>query len=412
MERISLIIGALGFVYGFYHVYIAIAGSLKKYTPIAYAQPSKRIAAVIPARNEEKVVGLLVDSLKKQRYPSELLDIYVVANNCTDDTAGSAKNAGANVLTCDPAVQSKGDVLRCAFNQLLNGDVSYDAFVVLDADNLVNGGFMQAVNNALCAGYQVGQAYRDSKNPDDGWVAGCTSMFFWYMNGLFNRTRATLGMSASLNGTGIMIGEKFLRRYGYHVQTLTEDLELTAQCALDGERIAWLEDAVTYDEQPITFRDSLSQRRRWAAGTRQCVRLYLVKLYKNAVKSQACRDVALHFSGVFPQCLGVIPAIYTIYRLVLNIIKDPAKGSVQALYALGAVALFFFLGGIASSLLVCLLEKKLTKKRVADSMMMGVYLVTWIFTNLIGYLWIAPKWVEIPHVSNVNIDHCEQSPDA
>ena len=39
----------------------------------------------------------MIDSIRHQRYPTELLDVYVVADNCTDNTAGAARRAGAVV---------------------------------------------------------------------------------------------------------------------------------------------------------------------------------------------------------------------------------------------------------------------------------------------------------------------------
>ena len=60
--------------------------------------PQKRIAAIIPARNEALVIGKLVETLLKQDYPKALFDIYVVPNNCNDDTEDVARAAGAKIL--------------------------------------------------------------------------------------------------------------------------------------------------------------------------------------------------------------------------------------------------------------------------------------------------------------------------
>ena len=46
-----------------------------------------KFAVMISARNEEYVIGALIDSIKKQNYPSELVTVFVVAENCTDSTA-------------------------------------------------------------------------------------------------------------------------------------------------------------------------------------------------------------------------------------------------------------------------------------------------------------------------------------
>jgi cellulose synthase/poly-beta-1,6-N-acetylglucosamine synthase-like glycosyltransferase len=155
-------------------------------------------------------------------------------------------------------VHSKGEVLRWTFEELLSGEKKYDAFCIFDADNVADGGFFQAVNNALAAGYGVAQGYRDSKNPDDNWVAGCTSIFFWFMNRFFNHARFAMNMSASLNGTGIMFSADTIRKIGFDTCTLTEDQEFTGICALNGVKIGWMEDAITYDVNPSP------------SGTRSC----------------------------------------------------------------------------------------------------------------------------------------------
>ena len=396
----------LGLAYCAYHGYIILRGSLTKLSPIPWAKPEKRLAVVIPARNEGRVVGGLVSSLKRQRYPQHLYDVYVVPNNCSDDTEAAARQAGARILHCRGEVHSKGGVLSDAFEQLLKAPEPYDGFIIFDADNVADSGFLQAANDALCAGYQVGQAYRDSKNPSDSWVAGCTSVFFWFMNRLFNQPRAALGLSCPLNGTGILIGARMLRQHGYHTFALTEDLEFTAQCALAGEKIAWMPRAVTYDEQPAKFKDSWTQRRRWAAGTRQCLVKYGLPLYKKAGKSRICLDLALHFSGVAVQMLGLIPGILTLALLAMEIAADPGTGLVRALAALALWVCGCALGGAALVLLVCLLEKKLSRERWVDMAAMGWYLLTWLPANIVGYLLPAPKWKEIPHVSQVDISQC------
>ena len=72
--------------------------ALKKPKPIPRANPNMRFACVIAARNEERVIGGLIESLLRQTYPKALFDIYVMPNNCTDHTALAAIRAGAQVL--------------------------------------------------------------------------------------------------------------------------------------------------------------------------------------------------------------------------------------------------------------------------------------------------------------------------
>ena len=112
-------------------------------------EPSRRFAVIIPARNEEAVIGSLVESLLHQQYPRGLFDIFVFSNNCSDDTDNAARAAGAKVIECTVPIHSKGDVLSFAVDYLLELG-TFDAFIVFDADNVVHPGFLAAMNNAAC----------------------------------------------------------------------------------------------------------------------------------------------------------------------------------------------------------------------------------------------------------------------
>lgn len=409
ISRFVMALGAICTIYGLYYACIAVVGNLKrpKYNP--QAEPRFRIAALIPARNEEAVVPLLIDSLKKQRYPQELFDIYVIPNNCDDDTRGAALRAGAKVLDCDLDVHSKGEVLRFAFGKLLQEQAQYDAFCIFDADNIVDGGFLQAANNALAAGYEIAQGYRDSKNPNDSWAAGCTSVFFWFMNRLYNHARFALGISASLNGTGILIGADLVRRMGWNTHTLTEDLEYTAQCAIREVKIGWMEDAVTYDEQPLTLKDSFTQRRRWAAGSFQCFKRYNKALLCRAIKKRKldALDIGTLFCGMPIQLLGLISFLLMAADCIVHIAENPAAGLLYAAVMAGLGVGGMFLGGAAFVLLVCLLEHKMCKERALNMLTMGWYLFTWMPANVLCFFTRPPKWTYIPHVRNVGIDERE-----
>ena len=93
--------------------------ALKKPKPIPRANPNMRFACVIAARNEERVIGGLIESLLRQTYPKALFDIYVMPNNCTDHTALAAIRAGAQVLRPEGEIRCKGDALHEAVAWLL-----------------------------------------------------------------------------------------------------------------------------------------------------------------------------------------------------------------------------------------------------------------------------------------------------
>lgn len=265
--------GVLMSLWGLWYLLSGLA-SVKKPADYGFHPARTRFAILIAARNEELVIGPLINSLLTQDYPQELYDIWVIPNNCTDHTAMAARNFGAKVLECTAPVKSKGEVLRFAYNRLRGRQ--YDAWLVFDADNVADRRFLAEMNNARLAGVKAAQGYRDSKNPYDTAVSGCSSIYYWMMDRFHNGGKAGLGLSALIGGTGFMVTQKLLDKLGgWHTETISEDFEITAQTVLAGERAAYVPKAVTYDEQPLTWEQSIKQRRRWSSGTLQVAQSYM-----------------------------------------------------------------------------------------------------------------------------------------
>ena len=200
-------------LYALYYFIISIFTLAKKKKQAAYP-PKNRFAFVIAARNEECVIGNLVDSLLKQNYPKDLYTVYVVPNNCTDGTKEAALAAGASIIDCTIPVKSKGEVLSFALDYIFRCDDTYDAMCVCDADNLVHPNFLSEMNNALCSGKKVAQGYRDSKNPHDTAISCCYSLYYWMVNRFHNHARDALGLSAMVNGSGFMVSMDILKENG------------------------------------------------------------------------------------------------------------------------------------------------------------------------------------------------------
>ncbi|HHX87978.1 MAG TPA: glycosyltransferase, partial [Firmicutes bacterium] len=173
------------FWFGVYYLVISLAGLFTKRCRRRHP-PRMRFAIIVPAHNEEKVIGKLVKNLVCLDYPRQLYDIYVVADRCTDRTAEVARKGGAVVWErFDHRSCGKGRVLEYALSRLgfTRGQAhSYDAAVVFDADNLVSSNFLQVMNNRLLEGEKVIQSFIDSKNPNDSWVTSSFSITFWLNN--------------------------------------------------------------------------------------------------------------------------------------------------------------------------------------------------------------------------------------
>lgn len=273
-----------------YYFVISIFGIIEKFTydNIIKHKPQKTFAFVIPAHNEEIVIGHIVENLKSLNYPSELYDIFVIADNCSDRTAEIAREKGALVYERFNKVErGKGFALKWMFDIILNKlDKKYDAVVVLDADNLVSKNFLIEMNEKLCRGEKVIQGYIDSKNPYDSWITASYSIAFWTANRLFQSARYHLGLSCELGGTGFCIDTEVLREIGWDALSLTEDLEFTMKLAQKNIKVTWADDAIVYDEKPLTLLQSWRQRKRWMQGFADVAVRYSGTLIKKSIRDK------------------------------------------------------------------------------------------------------------------------------
>ncbi|HEX9060458.1 MAG TPA: glycosyltransferase family 2 protein, partial [Clostridia bacterium] len=157
-----------------YYFVISIFGWVKRKEISADKfELDKRFAMIVAAHNEEAVIGNIVRNLKRLKYPKDKYDVYVIADNCDDNTAGIARSEGAIVYErFDNVKKGKGYSLQWMFAKLFKLDKKYDAFCIFDADNLASSNFLMEMNKHLHMGNKVVQAYLDSKNPGDSWISG------------------------------------------------------------------------------------------------------------------------------------------------------------------------------------------------------------------------------------------------
>lgn len=233
------------------------------------AKQNHRYAFFIAAHNEEAVIGNLVRScLNQQDYPKELVDVFVVADACTDATAERAREAGAITWERnDLARKGKSWVLDYGFNRILDeyGD-TYEAFFIMDADNIVSPTYVSIMNQAFDAGYLVSTSYRNSKNFDSSWISSAYALWFIREAKFLNNARMMLGTSCAISGSGWMVSSRIIRgMHGWDFHTLTEDIQFSTFCSANNVQIAFAP-AEFFDEQPVTFAASWKQRMRWTKG--------------------------------------------------------------------------------------------------------------------------------------------------
>lgn len=313
LDYIVIAIGACGFAYQFFCIVVGWFGK-----PVQYpdAEP-KHICVVISARNESAVIGELLQSLAEQDYPKEFLDIWVCADNCTDDTADICRKAGAYVVERFNLDEiGKGYALGYLFENMMAGtfgeaksstktpsakviqkrQAQYDAFLVLDADNLLKPNYVTELNKVFSSGYRVVTSYRNSKNFSSNWVSSGSALWFVRESRLLNNSRHILGASCHVGGTGFMFARSIMERnQGWKHRLLTEDLEFTMDCVLNGDKVGYCGTAMLFDEQPVTFAQSWRQRLRWSKGFLQVFRHYADRLVRRAFREGdfSCLDLTL-----------------------------------------------------------------------------------------------------------------------
>ena len=390
-------------IYWIYQLIISLCSFIKvKEKPIV-EDKKHRFMAIIPAHNEEKVVANLVESLKNQNYDKNLYDIYVIADNCTDNTAKIAKDAGAIVYErFDEAHKTKGYALQWFLQQKIEENAPYDAFCIFDADNIVDVNFLTAMNKKLCQGEDVVQGYRDIKNPSDSWITAGYAIFYWTMNRFYHLARYNIGLSPLINGTGFMVKFDVVKPEGWNTKTLTEDIEFSLKRIIAGKKLGWATDAIVYDEQPVGFKQSWSQRSRWTIGHIQCLQEY-TKPLAVAVKDN---KTVMNFDGLL-YMLGSIPMfVFTVLLLILNFVIFLTGGMpVKELLINGLnYVIPTFLLPIFTGLMIMIIDKKPIKPMIKGLALYPLFLGSWLLINFKCLFKRNTKWEKIEHNVDKSIE--------
>ena len=394
-------------IFWLYQIMISLCSLVKIKDRPLKLDKKHRFMAIIPAHNEEAVIANLVESLKKQNYEKELYDIYVIADNCTDNTAKVAKEAGAIVYErFDKTKKTKGYALNWFLQQKIEEDAPYDALFVFDADNIVHPDFIKNMNKKLCQGEEVVQGYRDIKNPTDSWITAGYAIFYWTMHRFYHLARYNLGLSPLLNGTGFMVKFDVVKPQGWDTKTLTEDIEFSLQRIIKGKRLGWATDAIVYDEQPVGFKQSWSQRSRWTVGHIQCIKEYTKQLAV-AVKEH---KTMMNFDG-FLYIIGSIPMfIITLILLATNFLVYAGNGmtDLELIENIVKYLVPTFLLPIFTAVIVMLLDRRPIKPMLKGLACYPLFMGSWLLINFKCLFKRETTWEKINHVRNIRIDDVEE----
>lgn len=277
------------FLFTLYFFVIGFCGMWRK-KEVKIKTPRKTFALVVAAHNEHAVIEQLVLNLKQLNYPKDMYDIYVIADNCTDNTAEIAEKAGASrpgahasdeeeqglraPVDVRPPVQD-GQAVRCRL-RLRRRQPRAPAVPHGDEQPPLQG-------------RQGHPGLHGRQEPVRHVVSGTFAIAFWVICYISHLAKSNIGLSACLGGTGMCFDSEILKKHGWQATCLTEDMEFTMKCMAEGIKTSWAHDAIIYDEKPLTFKQSWNQRRRWAQGQFDVGNRFIPKMLKAGWKHKDIR---------------------------------------------------------------------------------------------------------------------------
>lgn len=418
LESINFAIAIIFSVCYFYQYFYMVYMLFKKNKAHAGDVVEHKFAVMICARNEERVIGGLLKSLKSQSYNQDNISVFVMADNCTDNTAKVSRECGAYVYERqNKELVGKGYALEELLKHIEKDFGAFDGYFVFDADNILEPDYIEQMNRSFCDGYDILTSYRNSKNYGGNWVSAGYALWFLRESKYLNQARWNLGTSCAVSGTGFMFSRRIFEKivtWKYHL--LTEDIEFTVDQVIDGEIIGFCPDAVLYDEQPISFKQSWRQRMRWSKGYIQVFVNYGKKLILGMLKgSLGCYDMAMNIMPAFVLSFAAI--ICNVSVAILGAMRgDDMMILVKSLGTMifNAYIILFIIGAVTT---VSEWKKIHTStfKKILYAFTFPLFMFTYVPISITA-LFAKVTWKPIEHgLSNagmtVNVGFCANSRD-
>ncbi|HJI96608.1 MAG TPA: glycosyltransferase family 2 protein [Collinsella intestinalis] len=410
----NTIVGLVFSVCFLYQVVFFFIGLIRGQVKIPPAKKQHTYAFFIAAHNEEAVIANLVKSIKDQDYPSELIDVFVVADACTDNTAQAAREAGAIVYERnDLSRKGKSWVMDYGFERILREyPGKHEAFFIFDADNLLSRDYVTIMNDAFDQGYLALTSYRNSKNFGSSWISSAYATWFIREARYLNNARMICHTSCAVSGSGYLVSAKLIEGMkGWDFHTLTEDIQFSTFCAIHGVRIGYAP-AEFFDEQPVTLKASIKQRMRWTKGFYQVLFTYGRHMFKSIGK--------FHRFAAYDMLMVVGPAMLLTLMCLLVNVTFIAVGSLSHGFlatdaeiemAIGSIIMMlaymygtFFVMGLSTTITEWKHIHCPQKWRIFTNLFtFPLFMFTYVPLT-VAALFLKVDWVPTPHDVSVTLD--------
>ena len=407
------------YFYQFIYIVIALIGDKKKKLDTYEAKKLHKFAFIIAARNEQAVIGNLINSIKQQNYPAELIDVIVVADNCTDDTAQIAREHGAICYErFNNMLVGKGYALDYCFNKIVEqfGDyTAYDGYFIFDADNVIDKNYVKEMNKVFDRGYNVITSYRNSKNYDTNWITSGYSLWFIREAKYLNNPRMMLKTSCAVSGTGFLVNSSIIKKNnGWKFNLLPEDIQFSVVNILEGEKIGYCESAMFYDEQPTTFKQSWNQRMRWSKGFYQVMFRYgrelIAMMFKKREMFVSCYDMFMTLAPATLLSIGCIllNLIFLAYGATdVHMLRRILPGTLGSI-AFAGVNFYLLMFSIGFITLVTEWNKILApaNKKIKSLFTFPLFMITYVPISLVALV-KKVEWKPIAHSISKSVEEIE-----
>ncbi len=407
------------YFYQFIYIVIALIGDKKKKLDTYEAKKLHKFAFIIAARNEQAVIGNLINSIKQQNYPAELIDVIVVADNCTDDTAQIAREHGAICYErFNNMLVGKGYALDYCFNKIVEqfGDyTAYDGYFIFDADNVIDKNYVKEMNKVFDRGYNVITSYRNSKNYDTNWITSGYSLWFIREAKYLNNPRMMLKTSCAVSGTGFLVNSSIIKKNnGWKFNLLTEDIQFSVVNILEGEKSGYCESAMFYDEQPTTFKQSWNQRMRWSKGFYQVMFRYgrglIAMMFKKREMFVSCYDMFMTLAPATLLSIGCIllNLIFLAYGATdVHMLRRILPGTLGSI-AFAGVNFYLLMFSIGFITLVTEWNKILApaNKKIKSLFTFPLFMITYVPISLVALV-KKVEWKPIAHSISKSVEEIE-----
>lgn len=376
--------------------------------PIKEEKKKPDFCILIPAKDESKVIKGPLDSIKNQTYKINMQNVYVIVEDIKDPTVNICKEYKCNyIVRKHLELKRKGYALDEAIKQIKK---EYDAYFIIDADNILDKDFFKYMSKVYQKGYDIGVGYRDNKNWSSNVISACSGLVFTIANNINKRKNKT-NENITITGTGFYIKGNIIKEFGgYPFHEITEDYELTLYATVHKLTTCYEERAIFYDEQPTTLKASIKQRIRWIRGYFNARVNYLPQLKEKIFDNQ------MNYGSVYKEIMWLRPILILALAFVifyLAIIINQIYMLIKSTYDLSSLILGLIVIGITYLVMMFFTIYQLISERkhikVKNSLKVKIILYNPIFLLTFIYCAIAAivkkniTWERIEH-TKINIE--------